>query len=174
MRLALLAALLLAGCTSTRYVDATSPAEIAAASVAVVGRDAEITLTSGDRYRGTVQFLRPDSTAWEDIDAFYAVPTADVRALVVDTRRRRLTRGALIGGGTAFALCFIAGTTLGDEFGGDGGQNASVGILFGAACIPGGAFYGLIGGAVASSRTEVILYDPADEPAGAEASEPPD
>ncbi len=166
MRLALLAALLLTGCTSTRYVDATSPAEIAGASVAVVARDAEITLVSGDRYRGEVQYLRPDSTAWANVDVLYTVPTSDVRSLVVDTRRRALTRGALIGGGSAFVACFIAGTALGEAFDGGGSRNVATGVVFGAACTPGGAFYGLIGGALTSRRIEIVLYDPEAEPAG--------
>ena len=162
-RLALFAALLLTGCTSTRFIDATSPAEIAGASAAVVGRAAEIGLVSGDRYRGEVRFLRPDSTAWTDADAFYAVPTTDVRSVVIDTRKRALTRGALIGGGTTFTLCFLVGTAYGDPFGGD--DSATFGLILGAACTPAGIFYGLIGGALTSRRTEIVLYDPSDEPA---------
>ncbi len=82
----------------------------------------------------------------------------------MDTRRRALGRGALIGGGSGFAACFVAGTALGDAFGGGGGENLGVGLVFGAACVPGGIVYGLIGGALTGRRTEVVLYDP--EPKG--------
>ncbi len=172
MRLALFAALLLAGCTSTRYVDATSPAAIDAASAAVVGRDAEIALVSGDRYRGRVQFLRPDSTAWANPSAYYVVPTSDVRSFIIDRRRQSLGRGALIGGGSAFALCFVAGTSLSDGFGGDGGENVSVGLLLGAACTPGGVLYGILGGAIAGGDDHIVLFDPEAQPAGEAAAGP--
>lgn len=172
LRPALLALLLpLAGCASTTLVDAANPADLARVQAREIGRQTDITLTSGDLYRGTLVFLRPDSAAWEEDAGVFAVPTDRVSLLVVDTRRRALTRGALVGAGVGFGLCFVAGATFADGFGGDGGQNLTTGLAFGALCVPTGAVYGLLGGAVSARRTEYVFVDPpADEIQGA----PPD
>lgn len=161
MRLALLATLLLTGCTSTRTLDATNPDAVARAEADVVGRDVDIALVSGGRYHGRVQFLRPDSTAWADPSSYYVVPTTDVRSFVIDTRGRSLVRGALIGGGSAFALCFLTGASLSDSFDSRSSDNLRIGALFGAVCTPGGVLYGLLGGAVAGGHDEIILVGPA-------------
>ena len=169
---ALLALLLpLAGCASTQIIDASNPADLARVQAREVGRTADITLTSGDLYRGALVFLRPDSTAWAEDAGVFAVPTDDVVALVVDTRKRALTRGALVGSGIGFGLCFVAGAAFADDFGGDSGQNLTTGLAFGALCMPTGAVYGLIGGAVSARRTEYVFVDP--EP-GAEPEPEPD
>lgn len=161
MRLVLLATFLVAGCTSTRAIDATSPSELAVASAVVVGRTADVMLVSGDRYRGTVRFLRPDSTAWTSAEALFAVPTADVQALVVNRRRRALGRGALIGGGGAFALCTLGGAlvTSGIDESGVGDTNEV--LLIGALCTPIGVAIGVGVGAISGGRTEIALRGPA-------------
>lgn len=161
MRLTLLALLLpLAGCASTTLIDAANPADLARIQAREHGRTADITLTSGDLYRGTLVYLRSDSTAWEEDAGVFAVPTDDVVTLVVDNRRKTLTRGALIGAGVGFGLCFGVAAAAADEFGGDGSDNLTLGLIFGVACTPGGAFYGLLGGAVTARRTEYVFVDP--------------
>lgn len=146
MRLALFATLLLAGCASSRTIDVSRPAEIAAASAAAVGRPADVTLTSGDRYRGEVQFLRLDSTGWADDEAFYAVPTSDVRSLLIDTRRRALGRGAFAGGSLAVGLCYASGMSAGS------GRNT-------VSCVLSGMLSGVIGGALTGGRFELVFED---------------
>ena len=170
LALAALLALPLTGCTTTRIVEATDTAALARVQSRVAGREADITLVSGDLYRGRIAFLRLDSTAWEEDAGAFAVPTDDVRLVVTDNRRRSLARGALIGAGTGFGVCFLAGTTIGDEFGGNGNDNLRVGLLFGLACTPAGAAYGLIGGALAGRRNEYVFVDPPSEAGDA----PPD
>jgi hypothetical protein len=163
MRLALplLAAFLLAGCTTTRIVDATDPTALAGVQSRVAGREADITLVSGDLYRGRVAFLRPDSTAWEEAAGVFAVATDEVRLIVTDNRRRTLTRGALIGAGIGFGTCFAAGVAISNEldYSGNGSDTLQTGLALGALCVPGGLFYGLIGGAVAGRRAEYIFVD---------------
>lgn len=151
----------LAGCSTTRSVDATSVADLASVQSRVQGRRADITLASGDLYRGSIVFLRADSTAWVEDTLVLAVPTADVSLLVVDNRWRSVGRGALIGAGSSFGLCFVFGAGLADEFGGDSSDNLKIGALFGLTCVPGGAVYGVIGGAVVGRRTEYVFVHPA-------------
>ena len=159
-RFALLAlAATLAGCTSTRIVEATDPGALARVQARVAGREADITLVSGDLYRGRVAFLRVDSTAWEEDAGVFAVPTETVRLLVTDNRRRALTRGALIGAGAGFGLCFAVGAGLGNEFGGNSGDSLEVSLAFGALCVPSGLLYGLLGGAAAGRRYEYLFVD---------------
>ncbi|HEX9951847.1 MAG TPA: hypothetical protein VGB53_08780 [Rubricoccaceae bacterium] len=165
-RLAVLAALFalpLVGCTTTRIVEATDTAALARVQSRVAGREADITLVSGDLYRGRIAFLRLDSTAWEEEAGVFAVPTDDVRLLVTDNRRRALTRGALIGAGIGFGTCFAAGVYFADTFDRDRGESIQGSLLAGAVCLPGGAIYGLLGGAIAGRRNEYVFVDAAPE-----------
>ncbi len=151
MRLVVLATLLLTGCTSTRTIGAARPADVAAASAIAVGRAAEVTLASGDRYYGEVQFLRADSTGWADDEAVYAVPTGSVRSLLVDMRRRALGRGAFVGGGLSVGLCYASGMAAGS------GKGT-------VSCVLGGMLSGVIGGALVGGRLELVFENSAAGP----------
>ena len=152
MRLVLLTTLLLAGCTSTRAIDATSAAEIAEAQAAVVGQRATVRLASGDRHRGRVQFLRLDSTAWASPSTLYTVPTSAVRSIVFAAPGPD-AGAALRGAGIGAAAGALAGGTFGDDFGV---------LIFGLT----GAGVGWLAGAVSGPVvSRIVLYDPADEPA---------
>lgn len=162
LRLAALALLLpLAGCgTATHIVNASDAASIATASASLIGRAADITLVSGERYRGTVLFMGLDSTAWDEPAGSFAVPTETVRSLLIDTRRAEVGRGTLVGAGLSFGLCFGFGALVGDAYGGDAGDNTRVGLVLGTLCAASGAVYGAIGGAAAGTRDVYILVDP--------------
>lgn len=155
----------LAGCSTTRSVDATSVADLASVQSRVQGRRADITLASGDLYRGSIVFLRADSTAWVEDTLVLAVPTADVSLLVVDNRWRSVGRGALIGTGVGFGLGFLLGAGLASSLGGDGSEILTGGTVIGLVCAPGGAFYGIMGGAAVGRRTEYVFGNPGGEAA---------
>ena len=159
-QLAVLLALPLAGCTTTRIVEAADPAALARVQSRVAGREADITLVSGDLYRGRVAFLRPDSTAWEEEAGAFAVPTGTVRSLVIDTCESASRRGRLVGAPIGFGLCAIAFADAGLE----------LSFLIGAVCAPIGSFVGVLGGLAGSGRAVYVFTD---APAPAAGGAPP-
>ena len=158
----LLAALLaLTGCTTTRIVEATDTAALARVQPRVAGREADITLVSGDLYRGRIAFLRLDSTAWEEDAGAFAVPTGTVRSLVIDTRESAPRLGRAVGAPIGFGLCAVAFADAGLE----------LSFLIGAVCAPIGSFIGVLGGLASSSRAVYVFTD-ASAPASGGAPPP--
>ena len=163
MRLIPLVALLaaLTGCTTTTHVVfETDPGGVAVAHAAMAGLTADVDLVSGERARGRIEFVRVDSVAWTDADALWTVPTAGVAALTADNRWRSVRRGALIGSGAAFGLCFLGGAGLANDFDADGDDALGIGLIIGLACAPSGALYGSIGGAIVGKRVQVVFVGP--------------
>ena len=157
LTLTLLAALLaLTGCTTTRIVEATDTAALARVQSRVAGREADITLVSGDLYRGRVAFLRLDSTAWEEDAGAFAVPTGTVRSLVIDTRESAPRLGRVVGAPIGFGLCAVAFADAGLE----------LSFLIGAVCAPIGSFIGVLGGLAGSSRAVYVFTDASAPAAG--------
>jgi hypothetical protein len=158
--LALAAAL--AGCTTTTHVvDRTDAAAVAAADAALHGRHAVVSLVSGVRAAGTVEYVRVDSTAWTGGGRFQAVPTSDVFTVVADNRARSVGRGALIGLGVGLGVAAVVVTALdtgpdGDDF------DLARGIVGGLVVLiapPAGASVGAVGGALVGRRVEVVFED---------------
>ena len=167
--LVLLAAVL-TGCTTTTHVVFESdPGGVAVAHAAMVGQTADVDLVSGERTRGRIEFVRVDSVAWTDADALWTVPTVGVAALTADSRWRSVRRGALIGSGAAFGLCFLGGTGLASGFDADGDDALGFGVAIGLACVPSGALYGAIGGSLVGKRVQVVFVAPPPASSGAPA-----
>lgn len=153
----------LAGCASTSLVDAANPADIARVQAREYGRTADITLTSGDLYRGALVFLRADSTAWEDAAGLFAVPTGALQSLVIDAYRPAMRRGGAIGAPVGFGICFSI-------FAGADASGAPLGFVLGAVCAPIGAFVGVLGGAASGRHTTYVF---APHPTGEAGTAPP-
>ena len=154
-----LAAGALAGCASAQLVDAAVPSEVARVEARERGRTADITLRSGDLYRGTLLFLRPDSTAWREPAGAFVVPTDSVSGLVVDTWRQSVMRGTFVGAGVAAGLCVATG-------------DPAYAVVLAVACAPIGAFAGLLGGTVTARRTQYVFSDRPPPPDPAPTAEP--
>ncbi|HEX8298142.1 MAG TPA: hypothetical protein VF594_03205 [Rubricoccaceae bacterium] len=166
MRLALflLAAPVLAGCASTTLtVDVSDATAVRRAEAAVVGRQADITLASGDQYRGRVVFLRPDSTAWTASERAVAVPTTDVASVAVGDGPREVVRRTLIGTGKVAGACALFGAGLSASWDGDASDMLQAGLIVGAVCVPPGFAYGLLGAAVTMRQTVYVFAPPLTE-----------
>ena len=160
----LLVLLVASGCTSsTRLVSRGDASAVAQVDARLRGERASILLVAGDRHRGRVRFVRRDSTAWDEPNAVRVVETSSVSSIVTDTRGRSVRNGVLIGAGIGLAIGVAIAASPGpgppDDFGeAIGNALAESGKVVVAVAAPfGGAFYGLIGGAVVGKRVEYVF-----------------
>ncbi|WP_412062612.1 hypothetical protein [Rubrivirga sp. IMCC45206] len=111
MRTILLAAALLAGCTSNRSLDATSPGAAAEINAQGQRQAALLALASGETTTARHLHVAPDVTTWLDAATgdLRSAPTAEVARI----QFRHHGRGALEGAGVGVLLAAVAaGITL--------------------------------------------------------------
>ena len=143
-------------------MDRTDAAQVTETHRAMQGKAVVVTLrpdssdasSRAERTDGRLRFVRLDSTAWDEYgDVRRAVPTARVASLVTDDRARSVGKGALIGSGIGLALsgAILALPEPDDSLEALGNAFAVIALP------PAGLIVGLVGGAAAGTRLEVVF-----------------
>ncbi|HEX8386474.1 MAG TPA: hypothetical protein VF576_09835 [Rubricoccaceae bacterium] len=155
LALSLSALAVLSGCTgaSRSIVHRADVEALARVDETLRGREAVISLARpGEPARGRIEFVRPDSTAWTDDEAFWTVPTAGVYGIVAGNRWQAARRGALIGAGVAAGLALAVVAADSGDF--DAPELGAIVFLVAA---PYGIGYGAGIGAAGGNEVEVVF-----------------
>jgi hypothetical protein len=155
-RLVVLAALVLAGCTHHRPLDAASPESRSHVNARAEGEYALVTLHGGEEAPARGLHVAPDVTTWLDSDTGEArsVPTTSLASVRFTDRGRGVLEGIGLGTAIGFAFGTVAGT-LDDS----GGIVQFSPLLIGAGYGMAGFLVGIAVGAERGSRT---VYAPPD------------
>jgi hypothetical protein len=159
-RLVVLAALVLAGCTHHRSLDAASPESRSHVNARAEGESALVTLDVGEEIRARGLHVAPDVTTWLDSDTGEArsVPTTSLASVRFTDRGRGVLEGIGLGTAIGFAFGTVAGL-----YSDDGGIIQFSPLLIGA----GYGFIGLvIGYVVGNERGSRAVYAAPDAARG--------
>ena len=159
-----LLALILGGCTHTRILEVTSgPEAFAAATRSVAGREAYIQTGDSAAFRWEDVIFAPDSVSGMPTAAGQrrvAIPTGQVREVVVKSRSRGAVDGLVYGAlvGAVVGVVLASGALASDEpqfldFG-DWSDEPAGAVAFG---VGGGVFYGPIIGVIKGATIRVLV-----------------
>ena len=160
-RLAVLAVLVLAGCTHSHPLNAASPESRSHVNARAEQKSALVTLYDGEEVRARSLHVAPDVTTWLDpkTGTMRSVPTSELASVRFTDRGR----GVLEGLGLGTAIGVVSGAVVGAyaEANGDEGGYVSIEV---PGAILGGAVFGslglLIGGIAGVDRGSYTVYTP--------------
>lgn len=145
VRLVVVAALTLAGCTHNRTLEPASPESRTHVNARAEGESALVTLRHGEEVRARSLHVAPDVTTWLDPDTseMRSVPTSELASVRFTDRGRGVLEGLGVGAAYGAGLGVLVGALTGANDDGDFIQFSPAG-----GALIGGVFFGGIGAAI--------------------------